>query len=383
MGILFLSSIPGITCNKHASITFTKTFGGTRDDLGTSAQQTSDGGYIAVGYTMSYGAGRSDVWLVKTDSLGAKTWDTTYGGALDDEGYSVEQTSDGGYIIAGTTESYGAGSSDVWLIKTNASDSMVWNRTFGGDSEDGGSCVRQTSDGGYVIAGYTKSYGAGGEDVWLIKTDSSGDKVWDKTFGGTGDDWGASVRPTSDGGYVVAGYTTSYGAGGEDLWLIKTDASGNKTWDKTFGGTSDDQGYSVQQTTDGGYVVAGTTMSYGAGIDDVWLVKTDAAGNHDWDTTFGGLGADEGRSVQQTADGGYIITGYTESSGQGFADLWLIKTDASGSKVWDKTFGGKGDDRGYSVKQTADGGYIVTGYTSSSGGGSDDLWLIKTDAEGN
>jgi predicted secreted protein len=326
-GVLVL----GATCKKTTSTTFTKTFGGTRDDLGTSVEQTSDGGYIAAGYTTSYGAGGSDVWLVKTDSLGTKTWDTTFGGAGSDEGYSVEQTTDGGYIIAGTTASHGAGGTDVWLVKADASGKKLWDKTFGGPDDDGGSCVRQTSDRGYVITGYTKSYGAGGYDVWLIKTDSTGNKAWDTTFGGTGDDWGASVEPTTDGGYVVTGYTTSYGAGGRDLWLIKTDASGNKVWDKTYGGAADDEGASVQPTTDGGYIVAGSTLSYGAGSDDVWLVKTDGTGALDWDTTFGGTGADKGRSVVPTSDGGYIVTGYTSTSGAGGEDLWLVKTDAEGN----------------------------------------------------
>jgi hypothetical protein len=385
MGILFLVLTLSLTCKKkeQSASSFTATFGGAGVDVGNSVQQTSDNGYVIAGWTNSYGAGGDDVWLIKTDSLGAKVWDKTFGGPSYDVGQSVQQTSDGGYIIAGSTMSYGAGSYDVWLVKTDASGNEVWDKTFGGSGYDWGNSVRQTSDGGFIVAGYTESYGAGVGDAWLIKTDTSGNKVWDKTFGGTGDDWGNSVQQTSDSGYIFTGFTSSSGAGGRDVLLVKTDASGNEVWSKTFGGAEEDIGNSVQQTADGGYVITGYTMSYGAGDEDVWLIKTDASGNKLWDKTFGGTGVDVGRSVQQTSDGGYVITGYTRSYGAGDDDVWLVKTDAAGYKVWDKTFGTSGDDEGSSAQQTSDGGYIVAGWTASSGADGPDVWLIKTDADGN
>jgi hypothetical protein len=347
-----------------------KTFGG---GSANSVQQTTDGGYIICGSTRSYGAGGEDILLIKTDAVGNKLWDKTFGGKTDDLGNSVQQTTDGGYIICGTTGSYyGVGNADVCLIKTDAVGNKLWDKTFGGSGFDGGNSVQQTTDGGYIVCGTTDSYGDGGEDIWLIKTDADGNKLWDKTFGGKKDDAGNSVQQTTDGGYIICGYTSSYGAViSSAVLLIKTDANGNKLWDKTFGGSGFDRGNSVQQTTDGGYIVCGYTGSYEAGGEDIWLIKTDADGNKIWDNTFGFRKYDYGNSVQQTQDGGYIICGYIISRWQeefSISKLLLIKTDAKGKKLWDKTFGSTiGYTHGFSVQQTTDGGYIVCGYTSSFG----------------
>ena len=374
-----------------------QTFGGSSYDEGYSVQQTTDGGYIIAGATFSFGAGDWDVWLIKTNASGNEVWNKTFGGSWYDRGSSVQQTTDGGYIIAGSTYSYSQGEFDVWLIKTNASGNEVWNKTFGGTNVDWGCAVQQTTDGGYIIAGYTESYGAGGSDVWLIKTDFSGYEVWNKTFGGSQHDRGFSVGQTTDGGYVVAGYTVSFDddATGCDVWLIKTDATGVKEWDKTYGGTGipnkTDIGYSVNQTSDGGYIVAGETEIYFVSSADVWLLKTDADGNEEWIKTFGGADSDRGRSVQQTTDGGYIIAGWASSYGPGDSDIWLIKTNASGDEVWNYLYGFEEDslDWGYSVQQVSDEGYIIVGATMPDGwrcaGANElpseegtDVWLIKT-----
>jgi hypothetical protein len=313
----------------------------------------------------------------------AQDWDMTFGGTSDDYGYSVQQTTDGGYIIAGDTRSYGAGLSDVWLIKTDADGNKLWDKTFGGTSWDYGNSVQQTTDGGYIIAGSSRSYGAGSSDVWLIKTNADGTKLWARTFGGTGDEYGYSVQQTTDGGYIIAGETYAYGTGRSyDVLLIKTDSNGSLQWAKTFGGTNLDRGYSVQQTTDGGYIIAGETDSYGAGETDVLLIKTNSNGSLQWARTFGGTNFDSGNSVQQITDGGYIITGRRfEGSYYSTADVLLIKTDSNGNQLWDKMFGGTSSDFGYAVQQTSDGGYIIVGNTFSYGAGSSDVWLIKADAD--
>ncbi len=365
-----------------AQTTFQRTYGGTDHDNGRSVLQTTDGGYIIAGKTASFGAGY-DVYLVKTDFSGDTMWTRTFGGTGWDAGYSVAQTTDGGYIIAGRTESFGAGLSDVWLIKTDARGDTVWTRTYGGTEFDESRSVAQTADGGYVIAGHTWSFGAGSYAVWLLKTDAYGDTLWTRTYGGTSSDYGNSVAQTADGGYVIAGHTWSFGAGSYDVYLVKTDSSGDTMWTRTWGGRSPDEGYSVAQTADSGYVITGWTGSFGAGGCDVYLVKTNASGDTVWTRTFGGSDLDCGYSVLQSADGGYVIAGGTRSFGADEGDVYLVKTNTSGDMIWNKTYGGTDFDDGLSVAQTADGGYVIAGETQSFGVGQDDVYLIKTDSAGN
>ena len=362
---------------------FQNTFGGDSLDMGYSVQQTNDGGYVLTGSTNSYGNGDSDVYLIKTDGNGDSLWTRTFGGENQDYCNSVQQTTDGGYIITGRTESYGAGNKDVYLIKTDGNGDSLWTKTFGGTSFDNGISVQQTNDGGYIILGGTESYGAGNRDIYLIKTDGNGDSLWTKTFGGASQDFGNSVKQTNDGGYIVTGVTESYGAGNKDAYLIKTDASGDSLWTKTFGGSKFDLGNFVEQTDDGGYIVTGRTASFGAGSLDIYLIKTDGNGDSLWAKTFGGSSFDLGFSLQQTTDGGYIIIGGTDSYGSGDRDVYLIKTDVNGDLIWAKTFGGSGFDLGTSIQQTTDGGYIILGGTDSFGNGDRDLLLIKADGNGN
>ena len=358
---------------------WTRTFGGTNIDVGYCVQQTADIGYIISGYTRSSGtmSGRN-VWLIKTDKDGNEQWNNTFGGNDDDEGYSVQQTNDGGYIIVGYTKSYGLGDTDVFLIKADSIGNPLWIRTFGGSSDDEGYSVQQTADGNYIIGGVTSSYGAGSRDAWLIKTNSSGNMIWQKTHGGMSSDGAWSVQQTIEGGYILTGWTYSFGPGFlGNVWLVKTDSLGDQQWNNFFGGADVDRGYSVQQTADRGYIITGYTDSFGAGLYDVLLIKTNSLGAEEWTKTFGGSGRDYGNWVQQTLDGGYIVVGYTLSFGAGGDDVYLIKTDMNGNEEWSTTYGGAYSDVGYCVRQTIDGGYIVTGHTLSFGAGVHDVWLIK------
>ncbi|MHC4083666.1 MAG: hypothetical protein ACYSWZ_03080 [Planctomycetota bacterium] len=364
-------------------IQWQKTFGGNNYEFGYSVQQTDDSGYIIAGATYSYGVSSGDVYLVKTEPNGNSEWEKTFGGSSYDTGYSVQQTADGGYIIVGSTESYGAGFSDVYLIKTEPNGNSRWQKTFGGSSDERCHSFQQISSGGYIIAGGTWSYGAGSYDVYLIKTDPNGDKKWQKSFGGTDWDFGLSVQQTTDDGYIIAGYTFSYGAGDSDVYLIKTDPNGIKKWQKTFGGSESDRGSSVQQTTDGGYIIAGYTRSYGAGDYDVYLIKTDPNGDMDWQKTFGGSNWDVGLSVQQTSDGGYIIAGCMTSPLAERENVYFIKTDPNGNSRWQKTFGESNYiDRAYSARQTSDRGYVIAGFTYSYGAGKNDVYLVKLCPDG-
>jgi hypothetical protein len=357
---------------------WSKTFGGIGGDAGRSVVKTSDGGYAIAGYKYVNSTVGIDVYLVKTDASGTIQWSNTYGGVLTDFGCSVTRSSDGGYVIAGWTDSFGAGNKDVYLVKTDATGNMQWNKTYGGTGDDRGFSVIQASDGGYVIAGYTGSFGAGNNDVYLVKTDATGNMQWNKTYGGTSGDYGYSVIQIGSEGYVIVGYTNSFGAGNADVYLVKTNLVGTMLGSMTYGGSNIDLGYSVIQSTDGGYVIAGYTNSFGAGNNDVYLVKTDATGNMQWNKTYGGTLNEEGRSVIQSTDGGYVIAGYTNSFGAGNNDVYLVKTDATGNMQWNKTYGGTFDDDGLSVVQSSDSGYVIAGIF----GQNDDVYLVKTDVNG-
>ena len=356
-------------------VVFSIMFGGDESDEGNSVQQTTDGGYIVLGTTRSYGNGESDILLVKIDNVGNEEWRKTFGGINKDIGNSVQQTTDGGYIISGTTF-VNSSNPDLWLIKTDSNGEEEWNKTFGGNRGEYGGSVQQTSDGGYIFIGSFFSVEKN-QDIWLIKTDSNGEEEWNKIFGQEGNfEMGYSVQETSDGGFILLGEdydTKSMG------YLIKTDSQGIEEWsnnkyDSVFGTY-------VQQTTDGGYIFTGFTTS--GSYSYILLIKTDSNGNEEWNQTYGGGGGDGGNSVQQTTDGGYIITGWTGSFGKGSTDVWLIKTNSQGTEEWNKTLGGSSQDDGSSIQQTSDGGFVIIGKTESFGSGDYDIWLIKTDSQGN
>jgi len=360
-----------------------KTIGGTNDDEGYSIIQTIDGGYAMAGYTKSFGAGNFDVYVVKLDLVGNLKWTKTIGGTNDDRAYSIVQTNDKGYAIAGYTASYGAGGNDVYVIKLDSAGNLKWTKTIGGPNDDMGYSIVQTQDKGYIIGGYTDSYGAGLLDIYLVKLDSAGNLKWTKTIGGSRNELAWSVIQTKDKGYAIAGYTDSYGAGSEDVYVVKLDSTGSLKWTKTIGGVNNDYGWSIVQTNDNGYAIGGYTDSHGSGGYDVYVIKLDSAGGFKWDKTIGGTLNDVGYSIVQTSDKGLAVAGYTLTYSYPAQDVYVVKLDSLGNLKWTKGIGGLSYQYGTSIIQTSDKGLAIGGYTASYGSGSYDLYFIKFDSLSN
>jgi hypothetical protein len=380
---LNLTSTDMIVDARQKTQTWNNTYGGTNADVSDALVQTNDGGYATAGWTTSFGAVLTDCILIKIDAGGNMQWNKTYGGIGWDSVYAMIQTSDGGYALAGATTSFGAGDYDAYLVKTDAGGNMQWNKTYGGESDDYAHALVQTSDGGYALAADTYSFGAGEADAYLVKTDAGGNMQWNKTYGETGTDRALALVQTGDGGFALAGHTNSFGPGDYDAYLVRIDAGGNMQWNKTYGGTNDEESRSLVQTGDGGYALAGYTGSYGAGDFDFWLVKTDSTGNMQWNKTYGGTDRDFPEAMVRTSDGGYALAGYTHSFGAGDNDAYLVKTDAGGNMQWNKTYGGTNDDWGDSLVQTADGGFALAGATDPFEDGNYDVFVVKTDPDGN
>jgi len=377
--VLLVLAISGFSCSSFAQITFERTYGGSLKESGHSVWQTSDGGYIVAGTFGSYGVGSLDVYLVRTDSLGDTLWTRTYRDSTLDEGWSVQQTLDEGYIVAGTTEDV---DSDVYLLKVDSDGLPVWEKTYGWDGSDVGECVQQTLDGGYVVVGSAQPRHDFGE-VYFVKTDANGNPIWENLYGGDRIDHGCWVEQTQDSGYIIVGSTgdapppVPYG-----VYLIKIAPSGFIEWERTYGNSGAPAGYCVQETMDNGYIIVGASYPPSPDSCDVYLLKTDSLGNALWERTYGGAAWDGAYCVLQTPDGGYVVLGVTKSIGAGSGDLWFFKTDTLGNMLWSRTYGGAASDGGIDVRQTLDGGFILTGITSSFGSEPGDVYLIKTDENG-
>ena len=384
--LLLLSSLSygaGCPVKPEPIITWENTFGGSSFDRAYSIQQTTDGGFILAGQTSSFSAGGYDYYVIRLDALGMVQWQKNFGGSSAEIARSVSQTSDGGYIVAGRSSSFQEGFSDFYIIKLDADGNKSWEQVFGGDSWEDPYSIQQTTDGGYIVAGHTASYGAGNYDAYVMKLDSSGNETWSETYGGTEDDEARAVQQTADGDYIVAGYTASSGAGGRDLWVLKLDSSGAVTWEETYGGAGHDEAYSIHQTADEGYVVAGYTESSGAGGKDMWVLRLNSTGAVLGDGTYGGTEDDVAKSIRQTPDRGYILAGYSGSAGN--SDMYIAKLTIDGAITWERSYGDVNNDEAYSVQRTADGGYILAGYTHPSdatGVNDDDIYVIKLNDEG-
>ena len=364
---------------------FCTAIGGSGDDQSYSLAQTFDGGYVLAGYTRSFGQGDYDVYVVKLDSAGGIQWTRTIGGGNADYGRGIIQASDSGYVVVGYTWSFGMGSADVYVVKLDSAGNIQWTRTIGGSSTDYGWSVVQTSDGGYAVAGTTWSYGfSGTAEVYVVKLSATGGVLWTRTVGASGgNEYGTAIVQTSDGGLAVAGHTRSYGQGGYDVYVVKLTASGGVQWARAIGGANDEFGYGLVQTYEGGYAIVGHTYSFGQGNTDVYVVKLDVNGNLQWTRTIGGPNYDYGVAIWQSPDGGYVIGGYTQSFGQGLYDVYLIKLDSAGNLQWTRTIGGSDSDYGYALVPSVDGGYVLAGHTRSFGQGLHDVYVVKLTAGGN
>jgi len=357
------------------------TYGGSGTEQARYMIQTNDGGYALVGYNVEWvqtREGGRDFWLVKADEGGNMEWSLTVAGYIAAYSEPLVQAADGGYVITGSNYS-DSGSYTLWLAKIDVFGDIKWSQPYGvgGDFCGAGSVVR-TLDGGYMIAAKKGSFYAGEQDVWLIKTDADGNEQWNKTYGGQNNDIQYSLIQTRDGGYAVAGATDSYGAGNYDAWLLKINSSGIEEWNATYGGTNGENALSLTQTRDGDYVLAGYKELHDVGrMTDCWLVKADADGNHLWNKTYGGTNSEHAHSVVQTGDGGYALACNTKSIGAGSYDAWLVRTDASGNMLWNQTYGATEWDSAQTVVQTEYCGYALAGHTNSFGAGSYDFWLIK------
>ena len=348
-----------------------KTFGGGDNDYGYRIAECNDGGYAIAGVTYSYGGSDRDGWLIRVDDSGNCIWNVTFGGSYDDEFRDIVECSDGGFAMVGVTNSYGAGGEDVWLVKTDANGNHLWNKTYGGGSNDRGRALIECSLGGFAIAGYR--IGAGW-DGWLIRTNDTGDVEWSQTYGAVGDQRFEDIVECANGDFALAGWTGILET--ERFWLVRTDSSGTQLWSKSYNGASAERCVSVVECSSGGFAMTGWTKSYGAGGLDIWLVRTNASGNHLWNTTFGGTSSDSAGEVIELPSGGFAIVGSTDSFGAGNNDLWLIRTNATGQHLWNLTCGGALGDGGSGLVRLQNGTYVLVGSTESYGAGGSDAWLV-------
>jgi len=370
------------------------TIGGTSDDEAHSVFQTKEGDYLITGRTDSFGDKKGNFWILKLDKNGTVIWQKTIDGGGIDSASSIQETQDGHLIAVGNTTPTGRSDSQIWVLHLTKNGNPFWQRTYGGTAIDSAASVQETIDGGFLIAGTTSSAGAGSSDIWIFKLSHTGDMVWGITYGGTAEEEAFSLQATMDGGSIVVGRTTSYGAGASDIWILKLTSEGLVDWQRTYGGTKDDIGYSIQETADGGFIVAGSTQSFGSGDLDFFVIKMSDHGKVQWQKAFGGTSTDIGYSVCRAKDGGYLIAGKSNSFGteihegrippSELSDILILKLDAGGTVQWQKTYGGNYSfDEARSIVPTASGGYIAAGTTNSWGASfSHEFFVLKLRSDG-
>lgn len=430
LGCVFASAVQA----QDPSIIWQKTIGGSGVDVMTSAEITADGGYILGGYTPSNISGEKtensngllDIWIVKTDATGTIQWQNTIGGSGDDYCNVVKQTTDGGYIVLGGSNSNISGDKtensrgglDYWIIKLNPNGVIEWQKTYGGANPDFDTYGEQTADGGYIVAGYSDSDVTGDKtvptrgqrDYWVLKLNSTGGIVWQKAIGGSLVDRVQAATQTDDGGYIIGGFSTSgitgdkteANYGGTDYWIVKLDSSGNIQWQNTIGGSASDAFRDLIKTADGGYLIGGYSLSNVSGEKtensngdyDYWIIKLNSTGSIQWQNTIGGAGVDYLRDLKQLGDGSYLVSGYSNSAISGDKtensagyDYWLLKLDAGGNIISQNSLGGSADESGPYTLPLADGGFLmacssassISGDKTENSRGLEDYWIFKVD----
>lgn len=371
-----------------AQLTYQKKYGGSLYDETWSFTQTSDGGCVLAGFTTGTTNDDEDIYLIKTADDGSLLWTRTFGSNGTDKAASVQQTTDNGYILTGYSDGTASGKKEIILIRTNENGDTLWTRSYGKPN-----CflwansVIQTSDGGFFITGssYTEGDTTIG-DIVVIKTNPSGDTLWTRIIGniGTGENGNSGIQ-TNDGGFIIAGVAQGFGAGDNDMLLVKTDPAGLTQWAKTYGDTCREDGYAVVQTADNGYAVNGFTLSFGAGDADICLLRTDSSGNAIWLRAYGGKLNDfvhTGNSLDATSDGGFVTVGWSWNFGSGGDEAYLIKTDDTGDTLWTWVVSGPNSDVFCGVQETADHGYIIAGMTANFPVSPYSSFLVRTDNSG-
>jgi len=433
---LFLSvlTLTATVLAQDPVIDWQNTIGGNSADQFNELVATPDGGYLMGGYSFSDASGdktedaigEEDYWVVKVDALGQVQWDNTIGGSDEDQLFSVANALDGGYVLAGGSRSNSSadksedaiGLRDYWIVKLDVNGVIEWDNTIGGDDHDFATSIEPTADGGYIVSGRSESNisgdktedSLGTDDYWVLKLDTNGDIVWQNTIGGNSTDYVYAMDITDDGGVVLAGYSQS-GSNGDkteprigrsDYWIVKLDDNGVIEWDNTIGGTDDEGVWDIKQTSDGSYIVAGWSDSDASGDKDedaigsrdYWILKLDTAGVIIWQNTIGGESLEEWSNIALSDDGGLVIAGYSSSNVSGdktdnsyndTRDYWVVKLNSAGLVEWDDTIGGDGQEFLWDMIGTDDGGYVLGGHSSSgiSGDktedniGSSDYWIVK------
>lgn len=420
--LLFCISPVYSFAQKHPIVEWNKTtYGGTKEDGFAGMQPGVNGGFVLAGSTYSNDGdivgfkGYSDGRVILVNADGTLQWQKCLGGTGPDDLLNISNVSDG-YLAVGFTQSndgdipHNHGMSDAWLVKLSNLGAVIWSKAYGGSKLDEAYSAVKTTDGGYIFTGETGSVDGdangtshGGSDMWVVKLDVSGGIQWQKKYGGSRNDQGISIKQTVDGGYIVAGNTFSNDGDvighhdSTDIWVVKLTDTGTISWAKDFGGTARDNAFDIHQTTDGGYIVVGNTLSddgdiaYNHGDGDAWLLKLDATGNLLWEKTYGGSKQEITLSLLQTSDAGYLLTSFTYSNdgdvsgNHGNSDAWLLKTDSIGTIQWQKCLGGKVQDEGYRSVQVSDSEYLMAGSATSvdgdvtgyRGGSGSDAWLLK------